>query len=1773
VTWAPSAAQLGPQTVELRATDARGAFVSQAFVVDVADYDVPPQITSIPVRTVEAGQAYQYDVDAYDPEGATLRYSLAGTSPAGMSIDAASGLVSWSPVEADAGKRTIVVRAADPAGGFAEQSYELDVFAGTLEILEPRGTFTVEVGETLDLALRANQAAARLSAYPVPGGASVGGGRLRFTPTADQTGRYSIGIKATLGTLRALERIEVVVTGGNRAPTLADPGPQQVFEGDELVVQLVASDPDGDVVVLSPVGSLPTNALLDSVGSRLVFRPAFDQAGSISVAIEASDGEATTSVEIPIEVTDRVPTIGTADLVLDRVQTPTLQTRTTISGNVVGDTSGPQEPLPFVAISGLSPSNGRQGRTVDVTLTGLNTEFATGQSVADFGAGITVEQLTVSSPTSAQARIRIAPNAALGTRVVSVAGSGPAASSVLAFVVEPGGLVFSGRLIDSFTQQPLVGARVSVDGTLLEAETDADGRFSIEGVPPGARQVVVLRNDYDVERLDLVFESGTDLALEQDVPLDALARPFQAGGSLPRAANLVSVLDRGVGAIEQTLTQEQAEALIEDTLLVVGGRHVGVFDEAGRQLNPLLTGDGLISFTREGLAAQARALLENQRYSVRDIAEILTDAFAWSAAKPDAALLVDALQRFADDAWANPGDPLNAMAFVLLNQGTTLSSTAPRVTPETSFNRFQASLLTLSLLIPLVHELDELADRRLESIGVDPETLAAVGPGSAAAAAARPEKSLFARVVGFLTGAANRALPAAHAQSGGDVILGPNAALEADPLAGSTMTRVWRHMGRAFITDVSAGNFINSFVQMAIKSAVALSIGSTGGLTGTTLAVGYISSLADGFMMSVLEKLVLGFFIAAAADSLEPAAPLPLSSFINENTHTLVIEFARSVTDTQNTNEVRQYSYELFKFSDPLTTNTAEGTVVVTSTLSDAPDPSRLRFSIPLADISNGVHYFRLATVQYASAVELPLSVRRRDWSFRHQVGADAPPIMQQLLSAGSDYTNYAKAQYSLSGIREEAARIEIDIEMQQRLGGLTNRFAGQVESYDIEIADLNKKKVEVDTSLKQLETGFANTAEREITKIETLVLHSRSQVEAGTPAAFFLDPETGANRGTEQILGYARQNDTLRPEVLEKMHGLAQGHEKIKDGGRRRSVLGEGLTRLEDAKAQIARGTLTGPERVELNLTSMDVDGQYEFRRIALPESPSAARVVLDQAIELERAKLTVANSLINLGESEVSRFSDELFHQEVPDVDAYEQSVSQKMTESAQLERRRTDAIEARANAKRASRTFEADAEGIQIRKRGTLYRNTRADVRAALDGLNVLGAGAQAISELQMTFEAVRLIYSNLSPPFRYVRVDRNISAFSVETDSNANIPDGIIASRKGERLQSGGQVIDETRTGWLFTNFLDTGGRPDRIEAGFPPEFLATDAAGRVYAHNGNSASRFGGRIFRFDPAAGLAREFVGSVNYYSSLLQYSHPANPVAMTVGTAFTSGRRLESLFVADVELVGPNGVANTPVRPVIKILPIELLNEGEPYNNPASRNHFVGQRFVEDSRFRFDGPTDLASFTHAGTTRLYVSDHQFIFVVIHDLASGSTEVREVLNMPGRQWSGLAFDDSPLPNFYFADATTGFVYYVRYDQLLRAELAGGSLEQAATPLVPFVRDGTPLRIFDIEIAQGGKRIVAATDRGLAAMFMPAVEPFTPVDPILFLKRLGRETRGLLVRALNGDLFRVLALTEADHAASRVRIVARPPNGSTQAITELDLPMAPVGPTVVGGSQ
>jgi hypothetical protein len=69
-----------------------------------------------------------------------------------------------------------------------------------------------------------------------------------------------------------------------------------------------------------------------------------------------------------------------------------------------------------------------------VKLTGADTAFGA-TSVANFGDGIAVDRLTVSSPTAAVARVKVTPGAALGLRDVIVTTGGEAAARLDGFTV------------------------------------------------------------------------------------------------------------------------------------------------------------------------------------------------------------------------------------------------------------------------------------------------------------------------------------------------------------------------------------------------------------------------------------------------------------------------------------------------------------------------------------------------------------------------------------------------------------------------------------------------------------------------------------------------------------------------------------------------------------------------------------------------------------------------------------------------------------------------------------------------------------------------------------------------------------------------------------------------------------------------------------------------------------------------------------------------------------------------------------------------------------------------------------------------------------------------------------------------------------------------------------------------------------------------------------------------------------------------------------------
>ena len=88
-----------------------------------------PLIESMPPTAAVVGQALAYQVIASSNNPTSLVFSLS-TAPSGMTINATTGLVQWTPGDAQVGDQTVTIAAQD-SGGQTSQSFTLSVFGST----------------------------------------------------------------------------------------------------------------------------------------------------------------------------------------------------------------------------------------------------------------------------------------------------------------------------------------------------------------------------------------------------------------------------------------------------------------------------------------------------------------------------------------------------------------------------------------------------------------------------------------------------------------------------------------------------------------------------------------------------------------------------------------------------------------------------------------------------------------------------------------------------------------------------------------------------------------------------------------------------------------------------------------------------------------------------------------------------------------------------------------------------------------------------------------------------------------------------------------------------------------------------------------------------------------------------------------------------------------------------------------------------------------------------------------------------------------------------------------------------------------------------------------------------------------------------------------------------------------------------------------------------------------------------------------------------------
>ena len=91
-----------------------------------------PIIESNPVTTAKEGVAYTYDVEATDPDGDTLEFSLL-VHPTGMTINSTTGVITWTP--AVTGSFDVTVEVSDGSKS-ATQSFTIAVDEALLTSIE-----------------------------------------------------------------------------------------------------------------------------------------------------------------------------------------------------------------------------------------------------------------------------------------------------------------------------------------------------------------------------------------------------------------------------------------------------------------------------------------------------------------------------------------------------------------------------------------------------------------------------------------------------------------------------------------------------------------------------------------------------------------------------------------------------------------------------------------------------------------------------------------------------------------------------------------------------------------------------------------------------------------------------------------------------------------------------------------------------------------------------------------------------------------------------------------------------------------------------------------------------------------------------------------------------------------------------------------------------------------------------------------------------------------------------------------------------------------------------------------------------------------------------------------------------------------------------------------------------------------------------------------------------------------------------------------------------
>jgi len=303
ITWTPTQKEVGKKhLVVVTVQDNYGAFCNQSWEISVFNINDPPTLQSKPSKQLAIeDQLFRYQLKAIDNDKDPLIFRLT-RGPKGMQLSPSTGLLEWTPTNADVGTHTLSIQVDDNKGGVTSYTWSLQVqntndppkitSVPPSTILEDK-TFRYQI-VAKDPDPTRDTLSYKLLTFPKGMTLNAKTGMLSWIPE-NQHAQLSHTVEVQVSDNKQgkdSQRFSLKVLDQNDPPVFSSKPPEFATEDKQYLYLLQAKDPDPTKDQLQyQLLQSPKGMTLDSNGGLLRWTPTNQDANQQhTISIQVSDG-------------------------------------------------------------------------------------------------------------------------------------------------------------------------------------------------------------------------------------------------------------------------------------------------------------------------------------------------------------------------------------------------------------------------------------------------------------------------------------------------------------------------------------------------------------------------------------------------------------------------------------------------------------------------------------------------------------------------------------------------------------------------------------------------------------------------------------------------------------------------------------------------------------------------------------------------------------------------------------------------------------------------------------------------------------------------------------------------------------------------------------------------------------------------------------------------------------------------------------------------------------------------------------------------------------------------------------------------------------------------------------------------------------------------------------------------------------------------------------------------------------------------------------------